>query len=295
MEDLNFRQLFYFWTVTQERSVTRASRKLKVAQPTISTQLKKLETSLGTRLFRRRGRSLELTETGQRVQQYAEQIFTLGRELWDHLQGKALVPRTCRIGISHNLPGPLIEPLLSAACSATQVSGNNHACTIFLTKGNLPELCGELIAQRIDVVLGEEFTGSLSQTLQTHSRLLIEAPAVWVSSEETAKRYRRGFPGSLQGAPLILPQTSLPLRHDVNRWLEAHRLNPPVVVESNDEFWRWQLCWAGYGVTVSTRPTSSSGLAAIGQLSDVVVRCFAHTLEQQPSHPLIQALFSAGS
>lgn len=292
MEDLNFRQLFYFWTVTQERSVTRASRKLKVAQPTISTQLRKLETSLGTRLFRRRGRSLELTETGRRVQKYAEQIFTLGRELLEHIQGQVSVPPTCRIGISHYLPGPLIEPFLTATCSATKGGGTNHPHSILLIKGGLTELFGELVAQRIDVVLGEELASHLSRTLQIHSRLLLEAPAVWVSSEETAKRYRRGFPGSLQLAPLILPQTSHPLRQDVNRWLEAHRLNPPVIVESNDEFWRWQLCWTGYGVTVSTRPSSSSGLAAIGQLSDVVLRCFAHTLEPQPSHPLIRALFS---
>ena len=60
---------------------------LDVAQPTISAQLRKLEKTLGGRLFDRVGRNMVLTEMGQVVLRYADEIFALGRELTDVLQG----------------------------------------------------------------------------------------------------------------------------------------------------------------------------------------------------------------
>uniref|UniRef100_A0A7C4QRK1 LysR family transcriptional regulator n=1 Tax=Schlesneria paludicola TaxID=360056 RepID=A0A7C4QRK1_9PLAN len=288
MDDLNFRHLLYFWTVTQERSVTRASRKLKVAQPTISAQLKKLETSLGTQLFRRSGRALELTETGRKVQRYAEQIFTLGRELLADIHGSAAAaPAGCRLGVVRDLPSAGIEPWLSAALSASA------SATATIVSGTAAELFADLAGQRLDVVLAGEADQPLG-SLRTHRRLLGEASVVLVGREELAVRYRRGFPGSLQKAPLILPMPDQPLRRSVDRWLSEHRLHPPLAVESNDEVWRLRLCLAGQGLTLSTGPQPSPGLDMVGRLSNVIVRCYAHTLDRQPGHPVVRALLQAG-
>ncbi|HSB53407.1 MAG TPA: LysR family transcriptional regulator, partial [Gemmatimonadales bacterium] len=84
---LNYHHLLYFWTVAREGSITRATQKLHLTQPTISAQIKTLEDSLGERLFVRQGRRLVLTEVGQVVYRYAEEIFGLGRELQDVLAG----------------------------------------------------------------------------------------------------------------------------------------------------------------------------------------------------------------
>src|SRR5437016_13031357 len=78
---LNYHHLHYFWMVAREGSIVRASAQLNLAQPTISGQIHALEASLGEKLFARVGRHLVLTEVGRVVFRYADQIFTLGREL----------------------------------------------------------------------------------------------------------------------------------------------------------------------------------------------------------------------
>jgi LysR family transcriptional regulator, transcriptional activator of nhaA len=60
---LNYHHLLYFWTIVREGSVSAASRKLRLAQPTVSEQLKELESALGVKLFHRRGGRLALTAT----------------------------------------------------------------------------------------------------------------------------------------------------------------------------------------------------------------------------------------
>src|SRR4029434_9272989 len=80
MEWLNYHHLLYFWTVAREGTVARASKQLGLAQPTISGQLQTLEQALGEKLFVRSGRHLALTEMGQTVYRYADEIFSLGQE-----------------------------------------------------------------------------------------------------------------------------------------------------------------------------------------------------------------------
>ena len=61
MEWLNYHHLFYFWTTAREGSVTRAAERLRLAQPTLSAQIRSLETALGVRLFEKQGRGLGMT------------------------------------------------------------------------------------------------------------------------------------------------------------------------------------------------------------------------------------------
>lgn len=81
MEFLNYHHLRYFWTVAKEGGLTRASAEFHICQPTISAQIHALEDVLGEKLFRRAGRNLALTDTGQQVLSYAEEIFSLGQDL----------------------------------------------------------------------------------------------------------------------------------------------------------------------------------------------------------------------
>src|SRR3990167_8658643 len=86
MAALNFKHLRYFWMVAKSGSIARASEQLHLTPQSISGQLSELEATLGVDLFRRAGRGLELTETGQRLLGYAEQIFALGDEMLDSLR-----------------------------------------------------------------------------------------------------------------------------------------------------------------------------------------------------------------
>ena len=81
MEWLNYHHLHYFWLVAREGGVGRAAQRLRLSHPTVSAQVKALEDMLGERLFEKRGRGLVLTEMGRVVYDYADEIFTIGREL----------------------------------------------------------------------------------------------------------------------------------------------------------------------------------------------------------------------
>ena len=118
MPFLNYHHLMYFWTVAREGGVARAAEKLHLSSPTISAQIQELEDMLGDKLFERRGRSLVLTEVGQMAYKYAEDIFTLGRELLDAVKlGPDSRPSKLTVGISDAVPkfvsATLLEPAMA--------------------------------------------------------------------------------------------------------------------------------------------------------------------------------------
>jgi formylglycine-generating enzyme required for sulfatase activity len=85
---LNYHHLLYFWIVAREGTIARACAQLHLTQPTISGQLRSLDRALGAKLFDRLGRNLVLTKIGRVVFRYADEIFSLGRELQQALSGR---------------------------------------------------------------------------------------------------------------------------------------------------------------------------------------------------------------
>ena len=116
MEWLNYHHLHYFWTVAREGSVSRAGKLLYVTQPTVSAQLRALESALGEKLFVKAGRGLVLSDVGQVVYRYADEIFSLGKELIDTVRGHpAGRPRKLVVGVADVLPKLVVYRLLEPA------------------------------------------------------------------------------------------------------------------------------------------------------------------------------------
>src|ERR1700722_16103062 len=114
---LNYHHLLYFWTVAREGTIAKACQQLHLTQPTISAQLRAFEKSLDAKLFERVGRNLVLTELGQIVYLYADDIFTLGRELQDTLRGRPPGrPLRLVVGVAESMPElvtyRILEPVL---------------------------------------------------------------------------------------------------------------------------------------------------------------------------------------
>ena len=100
MSRLNYHHLYYFWQVATNGNLTQVAHKLHVSQSALSNQIRQLEDSMGSPLFERRGRKLLLTERGQRVLAYAQDIFSKGEEL-ESLIRRGIAPeyQHLRIGV----------------------------------------------------------------------------------------------------------------------------------------------------------------------------------------------------
>jgi LysR family transcriptional activator of nhaA len=113
---INYKHLHYFWAVAREGGVARAGERLHLTPQTISGQLSLLEDYLGTPLFTRVGRNLELSENGRLVLSYADEIFSLGGELEEAIhQLPADRPQLFRVGVVDVLPKSIAHRILAPA------------------------------------------------------------------------------------------------------------------------------------------------------------------------------------
>jgi LysR family transcriptional activator of nhaA len=147
---LNYHHLLYFWTVAREGSITKACAVLNLTQPAVSAQIRTLERSLGERLFEKRGRHLALTETGRLVYRYADEIFTIGRELQETLAGRPSGrPARLTVGVVEALPKLVAYRLLEPALRGPD------PVHLVLREDRLERLLSDLALHAIDVVLTE--------------------------------------------------------------------------------------------------------------------------------------------
>ncbi len=145
MEWLNYNHLFYFWKVVKEGGISKAAEKLRLAQSTVSAQINLLEDNLGEELFKKEGRNLTLTEAGQLVYRYTDEIFSLGQEMRETLRGKPSGKTLqFKVGITDSLPKLIAYQLLQPAFTL------NEDIYLITKEDHLTDLLGDLAAHKID-------------------------------------------------------------------------------------------------------------------------------------------------
>lgn len=285
---LNYHHLFYFWTVAREGSVTRASRQLRVAQPSVSSQLGDLESALGYKLFERRGRRMVLTETGRTVYRYADQIFTLGREMQDVLSLlEAEVPVRLIVGVSQVIPKLVAERLLQPALAAAP------EVHLVCREGRLPDLLAALALHQVDVVLADE-PADPSVRVRAYSHLLGEGGVSFFGALRFSS-LRRGFPQSLDRAPMLLQGEGTAVRRELDQWFETLGVRPRVLGEFEDSALMKAFGQRGMGVfaaptVIEAEVVRTFGVELLGRTEDVRERFYAISLERRLRHPAVVAL-----
>ena len=223
---LNYHHLYYFWITAKEGSISRASGKLLVGQPTISTQIKNLEESLNQSLFTRKGRGLHLTEAGKVVLDYSNQIFSLGNELMEVVKDENFSKRSnVQIGALDSIPKSLVQSMIHSAQKIAP-------CAISVLEGGGDYLFRELQAHRIDLVISN-FPPTIGESKQYFSRLLAKIP-ITIFSTKKFKSLKRKFPKSLKDQPFIMPSFHSKLRHDLNHFFQTNEITIDVVIETQD-------------------------------------------------------------
>ena len=111
---MELRQLRYFVAIAEERSISRAAERLWIAQPGLSTQVRRLENELGIQLFHRHSRGVDLTPAGELFLERARAALVAAEEA--RAMGANLeagVIGTVRLGIGTETPARLTPSLLA--------------------------------------------------------------------------------------------------------------------------------------------------------------------------------------
>jgi DNA-binding transcriptional LysR family regulator len=110
LKDINWNQVYYFYEVARKMSMKEAAEVTGVSIPTVSEQIKRLETLLETPLFHRRPRRIELTIEGETLYQHAKQMFESGLRFLDVVSPTVIGGYPVRIGLQESFSeGPVIE------------------------------------------------------------------------------------------------------------------------------------------------------------------------------------------
>jgi LysR family transcriptional activator of nhaA len=288
-EFLNYHHLRYFWTVAKEGSLRRASEKLRVSQPSMSTQIKLLEASLGEALFRPSGRSLELTEFGQLIYGYAEEIFTLGSEiLRSTKQAPSVRSLRLHVGIVDSFPKLMSYDILRP------VFEHRPPVRLVCHEGKLADLVSQLNTHRIDVVLSDE-PASPGVAGKVFNHVLGSSGVTFCAMPGLAGKLKGRFPRNLNDAPALLPTQNCSLRRSLENWFRNTGVQPRVVAEFEDAALTKIVATSGHGFIVVPSVVASEaveryGFVPIGRTKEVETQFYAITAERRFTHPAILAM-----
>jgi LysR family transcriptional activator of nhaA len=290
--DLNYQHLHYFWMVAHEGSVAAAANRLHLTQPTISMQLKELQRHLGCALFEREGRRLALTDSGKQVLRYADEIFSLGRDLVDSLS-RHEPDKSLRlvVGVPDAMPKLITRRLLQPALRMPE------PVTLECYEAKFDQLLADLATDRFDVVLSDCPLG-IGARVRAYNHPLGDCGIAFCGTTELAARYHRTFPESLSEAPLLLPTLNTDLRRSIDHWFDAQGIEPHIVAEFEDSALLKEFGYSGLGLF----PVPSAVVAdvkrqyqvkLVGKVEGVRARYFAITTYRRLKHPAVVAICAA--
>lgn len=289
---LNYHHLYYFWMVGREGSVVRAGQQLRLAQPTITGQIRALEDVLGHKLFARSGRNLVLTEVGRLVYRYAQEIFSLGREMTEVLEGRpAGRPVRLLVGVSDVLPKHVAFRLLEPALTLAE------PVQIICYEDRPERLLADLSTFHLDMVLADSPV-SPSVRVRAFSHLLGSCGVSVFGVPALAARYRSRFPASLDGAPFLLPLENATSRRALDEWFEQEGIHPTVVGEFQDSALLQVFGQAGKGLfaaptVVEEETRRKYGVSVVGRTASIRESFYLISVERKLKHPAVVAISSA--
>lgn len=291
MEWLNYHHLLYFWLVAREGGLLPAAKLLRLAQPTLSGQIHALEERLGEKLFEREGRRLVPSDVGRVVYRYADEIFGLGQELMDAVRGRPTgQPLRLDMGIADVVPKLVVAAVVEPALRL------DAPVRLVCHEDNQARLLARLSLHELDVILADTPVPP-GAPVRAYNHLLGECGVTWFG----ASRYRalaRRFPGSLEGAPVLLPLAGSTFRRSVDQWFDGLGVRPRVVAELEDSALLGLFGSQGLGLfpaptAVAAHVRSQHRVRAIGQADTVKVRFYAISIERKIKNPAVVAICEA--
>ncbi|AIQ41991.1 LysR family transcriptional regulator [Paenibacillus sp. FSL R7-0297] len=263
---MDIRQLKYFLAIAEEGQITSAARKLQMAQPPLSQQLKLLEEELGVKLVERGPRSIQLTDAGIILRNRAQQILELTdsttREINDFAKG---LKGSLSIGTVSSSGATLLHDRLG------EFHKNYLGVTFEIHEGNTFMIIDLLNKGIVEIgIIRTPFNTSNLECLYLNSEPMIAVMTSyydWNSGEAAISL------GELQHKPLIIYRRFEQL---IRETCLEHGFEPQIFCMNDDA--RTTLLWANAGLGIGIIPKSAFELANHGNLIYKEIRCEAlHT------------------
>lgn len=220
---IELRQLRYFLAVAEAESFTRAAQRLRISQPSVSQQVARLERILGTALFRRAGKRVQLTEAGAELRAGAEVVLRRLEGARDSVREVAGLTRGhVELGVIPALHMAWVPAVLE------RLAREHPGITVGVQERSSSAVETELEAGRLDLGFG----------LATHAspgvryeRLVSQPFSLIVSAASRLLPARRVALGALRDVRFVLPPTSFDMRRAADEVFRAARLRPRVAFE----------------------------------------------------------------
>ena len=222
---MELRHLRYFLAIADAGSFTRAAAKLHLTQPTLSHQIRQLEDALGTRLFDRIGRRVQLTASGLVFKAHAEQALqslTSARVALDELQG--LIRGTLAIGVFQSFNSSLLPPILA------RYSAEYPGIRVKVRQLPTRAMEDQLVNGELDLGIAYVEPGSdriVSERLFDERMMLVTGAQHPFAARRDVQLHQ------LAGLPLVLLSEEFPSRRLLSDWFAKADIEPDVRLETN--------------------------------------------------------------
>lgn len=229
LKDINWNQVYYFYEVARKMSMKEAAEVTGVSIPTVSEQIKRLETLLETPLFHRRPRRIELTTEGETLFRYAKMMFEAGLRFLDVVSPTLIGGYPVRVGVQEGFAGSVEIDFLLRYFEVFSPFGTVHT----VSEKNSDRMIEMIHAGEID--WGMTLTPPSSPRLEYGK--VASPEIVFIVSSEIAEKYKNRLE-LFQNIPLARS------RHDeqLNKLVTDHLQSSDVFVEEVIESDHWDFC-----------------------------------------------------
>ena len=231
----NYNHLYYFYVTAKIGGVSNAAKYLRISQPSLSSQLKILESNIEVKLFEKKGRALQLTPDGEKAFVYAKRMFDISAELAESLKspGEKMTKRF-HVGISEQVERPFIADLLSPVIRDNRGKTNK---IISITSAPDDDILQLLRAKEADLMLTNkpiyaddvvELASVGAPVNLMVSTQLLKSMKIRVSRNTSVQEFLTAFPGGL-----VIPTYKMKLRHETDLFFENAKVRKKISFESD--------------------------------------------------------------
>jgi len=244
---LNFHQLYIFQMVASHLNFSRAAEAMEITQPAVSIQVQELEKFLGITLFYRRPRGLRITEAGNAVLAYAQQIFALSTQLVDTIQEMEDLQTGRLVLGASTTPAEYVLP--SVVGRFRQIYPGIH---VELVIGNTRTIMQRILDREMDLgMVGdnvEEYSSELEMVeFQDDEIVLVSAP------DHPVTTLNRPSVKQVMELGLVAREVGSLTRQSAERHFQQLGLVPKIAIELGSNQAIKQAATAGGGIGIISR------------------------------------------